>query len=36
MGDGLFNYVKDSDINTSFNEHCIPYKNKALSIIWES
>lgn len=30
-----FNYVNDKDINRSFYEHCIPYKNKALSIIWE-
>jgi Zn-dependent peptidase ImmA (M78 family) len=30
-----FNYVKDYDVNRSFFEHCIPYKDKALSIIWE-
>lgn len=30
-----FNYVKDDDINRQFFEHCIPYKNKALSLIWE-
>ncbi|QBO59593.1 ImmA/IrrE family metallo-endopeptidase [Chryseobacterium salivictor] len=30
-----FIYVKDYDINRSFYEHCIPHKNKALSIIWE-
>lgn len=30
-----FNYVNDGDINRTFYEHCIPYKDKALSIIWE-
>jgi Zn-dependent peptidase ImmA (M78 family) len=30
-----FNYVKDSDVNRKFYEHCITYKNCALSIIWE-
>lgn len=30
-----FNYVKEKDIGKSFYEHCIPYKDKALSIIWE-
>jgi Zn-dependent peptidase ImmA (M78 family) len=30
-----FNYVKDYDISRSFYEHCIPHKNKSLSIIWE-
>ncbi|MGE9313219.1 ImmA/IrrE family metallo-endopeptidase [Niabella sp. CJ426] len=30
-----FNYVKDDAINRSFYEHCIPYQDKALSIIWE-
>ena len=30
-----FNYVKDSDVNRKFYEHCIPHKNCALSIIWE-
>ncbi|HTN37296.1 MAG TPA: ImmA/IrrE family metallo-endopeptidase [Arachidicoccus sp.] len=30
-----FNYVKDKDADKSFYEHCIPYKNMALSIIWE-
>ena len=30
-----FNYVKDYDTSRSFYEHCIPHKNKALSIIWE-
>jgi Zn-dependent peptidase ImmA (M78 family) len=30
-----FKNVKDSDINRKFYEHCIPYKNFALSIIWE-
>lgn len=31
-----FNYVKDNDVNIKFLEHCIPHKNLALSIIWES
>ncbi len=30
-----FDYVKNYDANRSFYEHCIPHKNKALSIIWE-
>jgi len=30
-----FNYVKDRDTERPFYEHCIPYKDKALSIIWE-
>lgn len=30
-----FNYVKSEDINRKFYEHCITYKNSALSIIWE-
>lgn len=30
-----FNYVKDRDTGRAFYEHCIPYKDKALSIIWE-
>lgn len=30
-----FNYVRDNDTNRIFYEHCIPHKNKALSIIWE-
>ncbi|MCT3810475.1 hypothetical protein CMU40_14615 [Elizabethkingia anophelis] len=30
-----FNYVKNEDINRKFYEHCITYKNSALSIIWE-
>ena len=30
-----FNYVKDYDSNRKFKEHCIQYKNMALSIIWE-
>jgi Zn-dependent peptidase ImmA (M78 family) len=30
-----FNYVKDSDTNRKFYEHCIPHKNCALSLIWE-
>lgn len=29
-----FNYVNE-DRDRPFYEHCIPYKNKALSIIWE-
>lgn len=31
----IFKYVKDDDIQRQFFEHCITYKNKALSIIWE-
>jgi len=31
----IFNYVKDDDIQRKFFEHCITYKDKALSIIWE-
>jgi len=31
----IFNYVKDEDLQRKFFEHCITYKNKALSIIWE-
>lgn len=31
----IFNYVKDDDIQRKFFEHCITYKGKALSIIWE-
>ncbi|MBN8623212.1 MAG: ImmA/IrrE family metallo-endopeptidase [Flavobacteriales bacterium] len=27
-------YVKDEDLNKKFYEHCISYKNSALSIIW--
>lgn len=30
-----FNYVHKEDINRAFYEHCITYKNSALSIIWE-
>lgn len=30
-----FHYVKSEDINRKFYEHCITYKNSALSIIWE-
>lgn len=31
----VFNYVKEDDIQRKFFEHCITYKCKALSIIWE-
>lgn len=31
-----FNFVADDDIHRKFKEHCIPHKNLALSIIWES
>lgn len=31
----LFDYVKDVDSHRKFFEHCITYKGKALSIIWE-
>ena len=31
----IFNYVKDEDIQKKFFEHCITYKGRALSIIWE-
>ena len=31
----VFKYVKGEDISTVFLEHCITYKNKALSIFWE-
>lgn len=31
----IFKYVEDDDINRRFLEHCIIYKNRALSIIWE-
>lgn len=31
----VFKFVKDDDINKKFFEHCITYKGKALSIIWE-
>nr|WP_315203722.1 ImmA/IrrE family metallo-endopeptidase [uncultured Flavobacterium sp.] len=30
-----FKYVKDCDVNRKFYEHCITYKNCALSVIWE-
>ncbi|WP_237274496.1 ImmA/IrrE family metallo-endopeptidase [Tenacibaculum ovolyticum] len=30
----VFKYVKDDDMNAKFFEHCITYKNRALSIIW--
>lgn len=30
-----FNYVKDVDIQKKFYEHCITYRESALSIIWE-
>lgn len=30
-----FNYVQDNDVNRKFYEHCVPYKNKAISFIWE-
>jgi len=30
-----FNYVPNYRTNQKFKEHCIAYKNKALSIIWE-
>ncbi|RZK38017.1 MAG: ImmA/IrrE family metallo-endopeptidase [Pedobacter sp.] len=30
-----FTYVRDDDANRQFFEHCIPYKDKALSILWE-
>lgn len=32
----IFNYVKDDDLQKKFFEHCITYKNKALSIFWEN
>lgn len=31
----IFNYVKDDDSHRKFFEHCITYKGRALSIIWE-
>ena len=34
-GVDIFNYVKDDDVHKAFFEHCIAYKQKALSIIWE-
>jgi len=30
-----FKYVKEEDIGRHFYEHCISYKNKALSVFWE-
>ena len=30
-----FNYVSANDSNRRFYEHCIPFKNMAMSIIWE-
>lgn len=30
-----FSYVSDNDIQRQFYEHCIPFKNRALSIFWE-
>lgn len=30
-----FNYVRDSDVNKKFYEHCITHNSLALSIIWE-
>lgn len=30
-----FDYVRSEDSNKKFYEHCITYKNSALSIIWE-
>ncbi|SNZ01188.1 ImmA/IrrE family metallo-endopeptidase [Flagellimonas pacifica] len=30
-----FNYVPNYRTSQKFKEHCIPYKDKALSIIWE-
>ena len=31
----LFKYVKDDDVQRKFFEHCIGYKGRALSLIWE-
>ena len=31
----IFNYVKDDDVQRRFFEHCITYKGKALSMLWE-
>lgn len=31
-----FNYVSKNDISRSFFEYCYSFKNKALSLIWES
>lgn len=30
-----FSYVSDNDIQRQFYEHCIPFRNRALSIFWE-
>lgn len=30
----IFKYVKDEDIQEKLSEHCITFKNKALSIFW--
>ncbi len=30
-----FRYVRDEDIVRTFYEYCLPYENKAVSIIWE-
>ncbi|MDF4203901.1 ImmA/IrrE family metallo-endopeptidase [Maribacter sp. SA7] len=30
----IFKYVKDDDINKKFFEHCITFRNRALSIVW--
>ena len=30
-----FNYVRDNDADRTLYEHCVPYKNKAISFIWE-
>jgi Zn-dependent peptidase ImmA (M78 family) len=30
-----FKYVKDEDLQRKFYEHCITYKNSALSLFWE-
>ncbi len=30
-----FKYVRDEDLQRKFYEHCITYKNSALSIFWE-
>ena len=30
-----FKYVKDEDLQRKFYEHCVTYKNSALSIFWE-
>ncbi|MCM4172341.1 hypothetical protein DHD32_12675, partial [Arenibacter sp. TNZ] len=31
----IFNYVKEDDTHRKFFEHCITFRNEALSIIWE-